>query len=182
MWVHLARDLAEAVDALPPPLRRLISVSRHRDPRHAKHEARIDAVVAGLDAFAGKHAGIRPLARGLRAVTGAQDVDDAGDHRDGLGVHAAGAGDRADFDAFAAAGAGVRHRLDACGQRGFESGGHAGHELSSANSRPDYCFSLDDETPPLDQRVAVGIPSVLVTASACRGDAAAVEARYRGAE
>ena len=43
-----------------------------------------------------------------------------------LGVHAAGAGDRADLDALAAAGAGVRHRLNACGQSGFEGGGHAG--------------------------------------------------------
>ena len=48
----VARDLAKAVDALTAPLRRLILVSRHRHPRHAEHEARIDAVVAGLDAFA----------------------------------------------------------------------------------------------------------------------------------
>ena len=127
----VARDLAEAVDALTAPLRRLILVSRHRHPRHAEHEARIDAVVAGLDAFAAEHARIRPFARGLRAVAGAQDVDDAGDHGDGLGVHAAGAGDRTDLDALAAAGAGVRHRLDACGQRGFEGGGHAGTTFHS---------------------------------------------------
>ena len=127
----VARDLAEAVDALTPPLRRLILVSRHRHPRHAEHEARIDAVVAGLDAFAAEHARVRPFARRLRAVAGAQDVDDAGDHGDGLGVHAAGAGDRTDLDALAAAGAGVRHRLDACGQRGFEGGGHAGTTFHS---------------------------------------------------
>ena len=123
---HLARDLAEAVDPLTTSLRRFIPMSRHRDPRHAEHEARIDPVVAGLDAFAGEHAGIRPFARGLRAVAGAQDVDDAGDHSDGLGVHAAGAGDRADLDTLAAAGAGVRHRLNACGQSGLEGGGHTG--------------------------------------------------------
>src|SRR6185295_20177807 len=131
----VARDLAKAVDALTPPLRRLILVPRHRDPRHAEHEAWIDAVVAGLDAFAGEHAGICPFARRLGAVAGAQDVDDAGDHGDGLGVHAAGAGDRTDLDALAAAGAGVRHRLDACGQRGFESGGHAGTTFRSHGRR-----------------------------------------------
>ena len=100
-------------------------VPRHGDPRHAEQEARIDAVVAGLDALAAEHAGIRPFARGFRAVAGAQNVENAADHRDRLGLDAAGPGDRADLDAFAAARAGVGHRLDACGQRGFESLGHA---------------------------------------------------------
>src|SRR5262249_58431906 len=47
---------------------RLILAPRHRHPCHAEQEARIDAVVAGLDAFAAKHAGARPFARGVRAV------------------------------------------------------------------------------------------------------------------
>ena len=35
----------------------------HREPRHRQQEARIDAVVAGLDAFAAGHAGLGPLSR-----------------------------------------------------------------------------------------------------------------------
>src|SRR5712692_10089974 len=122
----LARDLAVALDALPALLGRLVLVSRHRDPRHPEQEARIDAVIAGLDAFAGQHAGARPFARRFRPVAGFQNVDDAGNDRDRLGVDAAGPGHRADLDAFAAARAGVGHRGDALGQRSFERDGHAG--------------------------------------------------------
>src|SRR5262249_9222381 len=92
---------------------------------HAEQETRIDAVVAGLDAFAGEYAGARPFARGVRTLARAQNIDDAGDDRARLGVDAAGAGHRTDLDAFAAARAGIGHRRDACGQPGFECVGRA---------------------------------------------------------
>src|SRR5262249_43999829 len=131
---HLARDLAEAIDALAALLARLQRAPRHRHPRHAEHEPRIDAVVAGLDAFAREHAGVRPFARCFGPVAGAQNVDDAGDDRARLGLDAAGSGHRADLDALAAAGAGVRHRGDASGQCALEGLGHAAsvHEYATA--------------------------------------------------
>src|SRR5262245_465975 len=122
---HLARDLAEAIDALAALLARLQRAPRHRHSRHAEHEPRIDAVVAGLDAFAGEHAGVRPFARRLGAGAGAQNVDDAGDDRARLGFDAPGSGHRADLDALAAAGAGVRHGGDACLQCALEGFAHA---------------------------------------------------------
>src|SRR5262245_57763686 len=99
----LARDLAEAFNAVAALLARLIAVPRHRHACHAKQKARIDAVVAGLDALAAEDASVRPFARGLRPVAGPQNVDDAGDHRGGLGIDATRSRDRADLDAFAAA-------------------------------------------------------------------------------
>jgi hypothetical protein len=131
----LARDLAEAFDALAALLARLVLAPRHRHPCHAEQKARIDAVVAGLDALAAEDASIRPFTRGLRAVAGPQNVDDAGDYRRWLGIDAAGPGDRADLDAFAAARASIGHRRDACGERTFEALGHA----SSRYFLRDYC-------------------------------------------
>src|SRR6266542_584430 len=127
----LARDLAESLDALAALVARLILAPRHRHPRHAEQEPRIDAVVAGLDAFAAEHAGVRPFARGLRAVAGSQNVDDPADHRARLGVNAARARHRADLDAFAAARASIGHRRDACGQRSLERLAHAASQSAS---------------------------------------------------
>ena len=59
---NVARDLAETFNPGPALLRRFILLPRHGDPRHAEKKARIDPVVAGLDAFARQHAGIRPFA------------------------------------------------------------------------------------------------------------------------
>src|ERR1051325_4603243 len=106
----LARDLAEAFDALAALLARLIPVPRHRHPCHAEQKPRIDAVVAGLDTFAAEDASVRPSTGGIRPVAGPQNINDAGDHRRWLGVDAAGPGDRADLDAFAAARASIGHR------------------------------------------------------------------------
>src|ERR671935_460656 len=131
----LARDLAKAFHALAALLARLVSTPRHRHPCHAEHEAWIDAIVAGLDALAAEDASVRPFTRGLRAVAGPQNVDDAGDYRGWLGIDAAGSGDRADLDAFAAARASIGHRRDACGERTFEALGHA----SSQCLLRDYC-------------------------------------------
>ena len=62
---------------LAPLVRRLV-VSHHRKPRHRQQEARIDAVVAGLDAFAAGHAGLGPFLGFRRALAEAQDVEHAG--------------------------------------------------------------------------------------------------------
>src|SRR5262249_9775510 len=121
----LARDLAESLDPVAALVARLILAPRHRHPRHAEQKTRIDAVVAGLDAFAAEHAGARPLARGVRTVAGAPNVGGPGDARARLAVDAARPRRRTAVDAFAAARAGIGHRRDACGQRGFESLGHA---------------------------------------------------------
>src|SRR5580692_2004073 len=106
--LHLDRDLAERFDAVAALRHRLLGV-RHLDARHVKQEARIDAVVAGLDAFAGQQAPARPFARGLVALAVAHDVDDAVDDVDGilplLDRQTRGFRSRANLDAFAATGA-----------------------------------------------------------------------------
>src|SRR5947209_4039243 len=131
----LARDLAEAFHALATLLARLVPAPRHRHPRHAEQKARIDAVVAGLDALAAEDASVRPFARGFRAVAGPQNVDDTGDHCARLGIDATRARHRAHLDAFAAARASIGHRSNACGERAFEGLGHA----SSQSLLRDYC-------------------------------------------
>ena len=120
----VTRDLAEALDPLTALLRPLLLLAGHGQARHAQQEARIDAVVAGLDAFPAEQARVRPIARGLRPLAGAQDLDNAVDDAARRGVNSAGARDRAHFHAFAAAGARVRHRVHACRQRRFKGLGH----------------------------------------------------------
>ena len=116
---------------------------RHLDARHIEQEARIDAVVAGLDAFAGQEAPARPFARGLVAFAVAHDVDDAVDdvHRilPLLDRQTGGFRGRADLDTFAATGASVRHGVGARLQRGLERSGLwlLGHKRQrSAESGP----------------------------------------------
>jgi len=46
-----------------------------------QQKARIDAIIAGFDAFARKDAGIGPFARGLIAVAGSDNIDNAADDR-----------------------------------------------------------------------------------------------------
>jgi hypothetical protein len=121
----LARHLAEAFDALAALLAGLFPAPRHRHPGHTEQKARVDTVVAGLDALAAEDASGRPFARGIRAVAGPQNVDDAGDHRGWLGIDSTGTCDRADLNAFAAARASIGHRRNACGERAFEGFGHA---------------------------------------------------------
>jgi hypothetical protein len=111
--VHVARDLAEILHPVPAPVALRVIVPRHGDARHVQEEARIDAVVARLDAFPAQHAGVRPLARRLRPLPMPQDIDDPVDDRSRLGVHAAGARHRADLHALAAARAGIEHGVDA---------------------------------------------------------------------
>ena len=121
--LHLDRDLAEGFDAVAALRHGLLGV-RHLDARHIEQEARIDAVVASLDAFAGEEAPTRPFARGLVAVAVAHDVDDAVDDVDGilplLDRQARGLRGRANLDAFAATGAGIRHGVGARFQGGLE--------------------------------------------------------------
>ena len=124
--LHLDRDLAEGFDAGAALRHRLLGM-RHLDPRHIEQEARIDAVVAGLDAFARHQAPARPFARGLVALAVAHDVDDAVDDVDRilplLDRQACGFRGRAHLDAFAATGAGIRHGVGARLKRGLERSG-----------------------------------------------------------
>ena len=128
--MDVARDLAKTFDAAAAHRHRVVLGARHGGPRHAKEEARIDAVVAGLDAVAGAHAAGRPVARRFGALAPAQNVDDAADDADRIvarrGFQPGGAGDRASLDAFAATGAGVDHGVDAALQGGLEGLGHGG--------------------------------------------------------
>ena len=121
----LARDLAEALDPVTALFGGLVPASRHRDPRHAEQKTRIDAVIAGPDAFSGEHAGVRPFARCFRAIARSHNIDDPIDHRAWFGRNAARSRHRADLDAFAATRAGIGHSRDACGERGFECLAHA---------------------------------------------------------
>src|SRR6516162_10378648 len=109
-----ARHFAETVDAVLA-LDPWIRLARHFHPGYVQQKARIDSIIAGLDAFAGQDAGIGPFARGVVAVAGADDVDDAADDRGRIfqvfGAKSAGAGNRADFDALAATRARIRHCL-----------------------------------------------------------------------
>ena len=72
------------VDALAAPLGQFVLAFAHGDARHRQQEARIDAVVARLDALAAEHAGGRPFARSLRPFAGADDVEHAADDVGGL--------------------------------------------------------------------------------------------------
>ena len=56
-----SRDLAEASTPACAAARSVVLRLGHGDARHAEQEARIDAVVAGLDAFAAEHAAFAPI-------------------------------------------------------------------------------------------------------------------------
>jgi hypothetical protein len=110
---HLARDLAETLDAAAALGCRLILGVRHGDPRHIKKKPRIDPIVAGLDAIAVQQAAIRPIARRFIAFAAPHDVDHAADDRDRFGGHAGRRNRRTDLDALAAARAGIGHGVGA---------------------------------------------------------------------
>src|ERR1700704_1560379 len=74
------------LDPHPPPLGRFVLRSRHRNTCHVEQKAWIDAVIAGLDAFAAEYAGARPFARQLGTIPGSHDVENACDR--GAGVSA----------------------------------------------------------------------------------------------
>ncbi len=93
-----------------------------------QQETRIDAVVAGLDALAARHAGLGPFLGFGRALAEAEDVEHAGHHRDRVGVsETRGGRDGTGFEAGAALGAGVEHVVDAAGESVFKSGVLHGH-------------------------------------------------------
>ena len=121
---HVASDQAKAVDAGLALGHDVVLCMRHRDPRHVEQEARVDAVVAGFDAFARKQAAARPFARRLIALALAQGVDNAADDVNGvvprLGIDAGGVRYGADFHTFTAARAGISHRVGTRLQGGFE--------------------------------------------------------------
>jgi len=113
-----------ALDAFLAACRQIHGCPGARNARHRQQEARVDAVIAGLDALAGQYAGVGPVLRALGPVAGLQYLDDAADDRLRLVRHLAGPGDGASLDAFSAARAGVDHLVDAGGKRGFEGGSH----------------------------------------------------------
>ena len=121
---HVVGDVAEALDALAALRHGVVFAAHHGDARHVQQEARIDAVIAGLDAVAGEQAPRCPFARRVVAVTVAQDVDDAVDDVNRIlplfGREPGRDRGRADFDAFAAARAGIGHGIGARLQGGFE--------------------------------------------------------------
>src|SRR5262245_5526822 len=57
----LLAQLPERFDAALAPRGRLARLARERKPRHHEKEARIDAIVAGLDAFTAQRAGLGPF-------------------------------------------------------------------------------------------------------------------------
>src|SRR5580700_5322164 len=142
--IDVARDLAKAFDTAAALRDHVVLGSRHGDTRHAEQKARIDAVVAGLDAIAGTDAAARPLSRRLVAslaiMTLTQDIDDAADDAHGIvacrGFEPGSAGDRTDLDALAAARAGVGHCRGAGLQGGFEGFGHRCHPAIGAGTVP----------------------------------------------
>jgi hypothetical protein len=134
---HVAGDGTKTLDAAAALCRRVVLRLRHGDPRHAEQEARVDAVVASLDAVAGEQTALGPLARRLVALAVAEDVDDAADDGGGifarLGAQSGGSGRRTHFDAFAAARAGVEHLVSAGLQGRFEA---LGHDYKVTPARP----------------------------------------------
>ncbi len=134
---HILANLAELGDAGLAPFGHVLRCPQHGEPRHRQQEARVDAVVACLDAFAAGHAGLGPFLGFLGALAGPQDVEHAGHH--GLRVGAAEAGgfrDRTCFEAGAALGAGVEHLFDAPRERRFESAVFHADESSSKQRPP----------------------------------------------
>src|SRR5258706_8604428 len=112
----LARDLAEAIDSVAALIARLIPPPRRGDSCHAEQEARVDAVIAGFDAFAREDAGVRPLARCFRTIAGSHNVDDPIDHRARHGGNPGPSRPRPNLPTFAAAPARVAHPRDPLGE------------------------------------------------------------------
>ena len=114
--------LAEFRHAVAATLGQVEILPPHRATRHRQEEARIDAIIARLDAGAAQHAGTCPLTRRFRSVAGPDQVDHAGNHGSRIGFgDAGGLNAGADLDALAASGAGIEHVADAIVQRGFKA-------------------------------------------------------------
>ena len=118
--VDVAGNAPEALDPLAPAYRDFI-LAGDLNPRHGQQEARIDPVVADLDALPARNARAGPGARGRGAVGAAQNVNDPGDDIARRVGDPGRVGDRTGLDTFAAARAGVEHGIDARGQSGFET-------------------------------------------------------------
>ena len=118
----VAAGLAELDHAVVAAIGEIKILSPHSAPRHRQKEARIDAIVAGLDAGPAQHAGCCPPAGRVRPIAGSQELDDAG--HDGLRRFL---GDIrrchtwASLHTFAASGAGIEHVSGAAVQRRLEA-------------------------------------------------------------
>ena len=132
----VAAGVAISGDAGAAPRGQVGFLSPHRAARHGEQEARIDAVIAGLDAMAAQHAGGRPFPGSFRAVAAAHEIDHARDDIGGRGPgEVGGRHARTDLDAFAASGAGIEHVVDALVQGGFEAEvGHGRRSLGNGDS------------------------------------------------
>jgi hypothetical protein len=111
---HIAAEIAVPLHAEAAPVGQLASGLGEGEACHRQQEARIDAVIAGLDALAAEHARCGPSARRFGSIAAAYDVEHAADDvlrariRDAGGFHAG-----ADLDTFAAPRAGIEHVRDA---------------------------------------------------------------------
>ena len=108
-----ATAFAVFLHALSTSFGRLFFRSRHPKPCYGEQEARIDAIVAGLDAGPALHARLRPSARRFRAMAAAYQFNDAADGFFGVCIRDAGRLEaRTNLDALPAASAGVEHFFD----------------------------------------------------------------------
>src|SRR4029077_9455921 len=109
--VDVAGDAPEALDPFAPAYREFI-LAGDLNPRHGQQEARIDPVVADLDALPARDARAGPSARRGGAVGAVQNIDDAADHVARIVGDFSRIGDGTGLDTFAAARAGVEHGID----------------------------------------------------------------------
>lgn len=126
-------------DALAPLLGRFCLRLGDRDPRHGQKKARIDAVIAGPDAFAALDAASGPSARRLQSVAAAHNVEHAANDRARLAFNASLGGDRTGFHALAASGARVRHGERALVQSSFEALHHLAGDPSAGSTSALEC-------------------------------------------
>src|SRR4029453_17313682 len=114
---HIAAEITVPFHAQATPVGQFALGLRHGEACHGKKEARIDTVVARLDALAASHAGRCPFALRLWSIAAPYDVKHTAD--DVVGTCGRDAGRfyaRTDLDTFAAPRAGVEHVLDALAQ------------------------------------------------------------------
>ena len=128
----VAAGLAISGHAVAAPRGEIGFLPPHRAARHRQQEARVDAVLASLDAIAAQHAGGGPAPGGFRAIAVLHEIDHAGDDFDRRGVGDIGGRNAgADLDAFAAFDAGLQHVASAIVQRRFKTEiSHDCHRLS----------------------------------------------------
>src|SRR5262245_15478883 len=118
-------DFPKILDTDSPSFGRFVPGTRHRNARHVQEKARVDTVIAGLDAFAAEYAGAGPFSRQIGSFASSDDVENARDRRPGIAARdACGLLDGTGLEALAAGRAGVDHRVNAGSQGHCEGAGH----------------------------------------------------------